>query len=276
MYNSASKIQDCNTIRNKYNIPANKNIVIYLPFPFSPARRLYTEGGNYAWQAAFSGLFLNYETEGEFRLLKIRNLTVFFLKKMLYLIEVMTNFEAIKWVSRRWNEPAVIKEIERFCHNNDLIFIAKPRKKFPYVSQIFKSCSTLIKDNEIQNNPSVLQELFSIAELVIGYQSTAVLESVLNKTPYLNIESPPSFLNNDEARLFFHRCDEGGMYSYEGVVKNMNIPQLINNLHGMNVTDFKFNSQKRSEYMEKFLGEDEPDGAENLLRYLEENNKGFL
>ena len=43
-------------ILKKYKLN-NQNILLYLPFPFNPERAF--RSGNYAWEAAFSGLFSN-------------------------------------------------------------------------------------------------------------------------------------------------------------------------------------------------------------------------
>jgi hypothetical protein len=277
MYNGSSKIINSSFIRKKYNVTSSNKIVLYLPFSFVAFRSKYSKNGSYAWQAAFSGLFLKYKKKGDSKFQKIKNYLVFFLKKIIYLVKVLSDLEALNWLIRRWNEPQVIKEVKKFCDNNDLILIVKPRLKFPYVGQVYKSSRVVIdNDFDTQYNPSLLQELFSISDLVIGYQSTTVLESVLNNTPYLNIEPPPSNLNNDEARLFFHSCDEGEMYNYNGVVKSMKIPELISNLNHMSLSDFKFNAQEKSKYKEKYLGEEDSNSSENLINYLEANKKGFL
>jgi hypothetical protein len=275
MYSGEPKLINKKDIRIKYNIPSDKNIVIYLPFPFYPLRAKYSKKGSYAWQAAFSGLFLNYENNGRTVFMKFKNLLMFLLKKIIYLTKVLMNFEAIIWLLRKWNEPRVIREVKKFCDTNNLILIAKTRKKFPYVKQINESCFSIFEDDS-QHCPSLLQELFSIADLVIGFQSTTVLESVLHNTRYLNIQSSDSILNNDAARLYWHSSNEGDMYKSRGVVNSMKIPELIANFHKMTLNDLNIDSKQKREYMKKYLGDEGSNPSANLVNYLEENKKVFL
>ena len=219
--------------------------------------------------------FIEHKVKSDSKVEKIKNYILFFLKKIIYLTKVLSDLEALNWLIRRWNEPQAIKAIKKFCDNNNLILIVKPRLKCPYVSYVYKSSEFVIDyDFESQHNPSLLQELYSISDLVIGYQSTTVLESVINNTPYLNIELPTSSLNHDEARLFFHSCDEGEIYNYKGVVKNMQIPDLIANFHKMNLSDFEFDTKQKSEYMEKYLGAEDSNCSDNFINHLENNKKG--
>ena len=276
-YKGQSKKLKGSSVRDKYKIKSNKKIVMYLPFSFVTERGKYHKNGSYAWQAAFSGLFLKYKEKGDSKFQKNKNYLVFFLKKIIYLVKVLSDLEALNWLIRRWNEPRALKAVKKFCDKNDLTLIVKTREKYPYINKIYNFSDTVIdSDNDIQQNPSVIQELYSISDLVIGYQSTTVLESILNDTPYLNIELPDSNLNHEESRLFWHTSNEGDMYKYEGVVKSMKIPELITNLEKMKLSDFKFDIKQKKEYMEKYLGSEESNSSDNLIKYLEENKKVFI
>lgn len=274
MYNRKYKDIDDNYIRSKYKISSQKKLLIYLPFPFYPEREKYTKNGSYAWQAAFSGMFLNHNNVNKNWMLM--SYMRFFVKKVVYFSKVIFDREARAWLLKRWSEPKVIDTIKTFCEKNNLILVVKPRGKFPYTKKVYKSADLIINDNDLQHNPSKLQELFPIADLVVGYQSTAVLESILNNIPYLNIECPDSLLNHEESRLYFHRCHSGSMYNFKGVVTNMKIPHLITELHKKNIEEFNINKAQRDLYMEKYVGQESSNPAENFFKVINQSFRDSL
>ena len=271
MYDKKLKNIDKKTIRNKYKISPTKGLLIYLPFPFDPSRAKYTKNGSYAWQAAFAGIYISGIKSGKRKGVKIglKTLLVSAIKKLIYLIKIMGDKEAQIWLIQRWNEPSVFKAIRRFCDNNNLLLVVKPRKKFSFSEDVYRFADIVIDDDESQHYPSKLQELFSIADLAMGYFTTAVIESVLSGVSFINIECPGSLLNNDEARMFFHRYYEGSMYNYKGIVKNISIPQLITEFGEKNLNEFNIDSKARKGYMEKYTGLETPTAAERFFEFLE-------
>jgi len=244
---------DLDKIRTKYGVPHNKKICIYLPFPFYPARAKYVRGGSYAWESAFSGIFTSSEDNNPGQKKRLKSYFVNISRRLLYLSKVLCDKEARRWLFNRWNEPSVIKEVKRFCDANDLFLVVKPRKKFLSTKKVSIIADLVIDDDELQYHPSKLQEIFRISSISIGYQSTAVFESILYNVPFINIEMPKSFFNYEDARIEIHSCRDGGIYNYKGVSYNVKIPELLNTLGDDPLAKYEISSRARENYIREYL-----------------------
>ena len=248
---------DVNAIRKKYEIPNDKQILIYLPFPFYPPRSKYIKNGKYSWEAAFSGIYIdrksfeNFRNDSNF----VKNIR-FFVKKFLYFLEIASCRKSIRWLLNGWSEPKVLKILNSFCKDNNLVMVVKPRTKFPFSRAATKFSDVIIDDDELQQNPSKLQELFSIADLTVGYHSTAVLESIDNDVPYVNIQCPENYFNFEKARVDLHNCDSDGLYNFDGVVSNFKILDFISSFHQKSAREFCFDESRKKMYINKFLRSD--------------------
>jgi len=267
MHSQYNKSIDTNELRRKYGIPAGKNILIYLPFPYLSSRY---DNKEYGWQAAYAGLYINefiHRKQGR-KTFRIRNWFFVLKKKLDCLKQALASYETRKWLFNGWSEPAVIGAVRRFCDKNNLHLVVKSRRKFPFPEHVYNNADVVIDDDESQQYPSKLQELFSIAELTIGCVSSAVLESIYHEVPFVNLEIPESVFQDEDSR-YWNDYGKGSMYNYPGAVYNISVPRMISEFGEIDKSGIKMDQEARKRYMEKFTGPELPTATEKFYEILE-------
>ena len=267
--NSLSNM-DKKFIRMKYNIPENKDILIYLPYPFSPGRK--EKNGDLALQAAYSGLFI----ESKYFLKKkhkSNNIYQNEKRRISYLKQIVKNKEALRFLFKGYNEIRVFRSVKKFCKKNDLYLVVKPRIKFPFPGYIRRNADIVIPDDESQQYPTKLQELFSISKLTIGMLSTAVMESIYYNVPYINIER----LNimSEEPRIeYWHPTHEGSRFAFKGASTKMSIKEMIYDFPKKSIGEFEMNKYAREKYLNLYLGCNDAETPKRIYNYIEEKILG--
>ena len=139
-----------------------KKKLIYLPFPF--LRDRYGKNKNFAFQAAYSGQFINFFTFSINSQNKGYYSSIYSQIKhyILNKIEIFKYFYLINSYYKNYNELNVIKSIRKFCDQNNFEFIVKPRLKFPYINKINKYADKVIFDDESLQYPSLFQKNYLI------------------------------------------------------------------------------------------------------------------
>jgi hypothetical protein len=257
-------------IRRKFGIPPLKNILVYLPYTYSDSKK---HKKSFAWQAAFAGLHIKRRIRKEFEnnAFTIDPLLRRFSRNLSALQRILQEPVGRKWLFNGWNEPAVITAVRAFCDANNLHLVVKPRRKFDFSEAVYEKADLIIDDDESQQYPSKLQELLSIAELCMGYFSTAVIESIYCGTPFINLQCPDE-LFYDPHQHFWCPTSEGSLFSLNGAVWGHKIPDFIRDFGSAPLKKYQMTEMKREEYMKKFTGMITPSAAENLLNHLEAKN----
>jgi hypothetical protein len=236
-------------IRQKYSIPDNSEILIYLPFPFL-ARRFGDK--HFGLQAAWSGVSLNgmgcLGERWEKTLKNLRILRIFW--KLYCLLQIARHPLARSWHLNKISEVNFVRRLKYFCEKNNLFLVIKPRLKFPFPNEFYQLADALILDDESQQNPSRLQELLQVASLTVGGLSTAVLESILAGVPYLNLEIPVSDQPNEWQKALYN-CAPFSIYNFPGVARSVNIDQCLSFASARAWLDLDKNAQRA--YLAKFL-----------------------
>ncbi len=166
---------DRDKVRRKYNIPAGKNIVIYLPYAFEKSKK---KKQSRAWQNAFSEIHVKRKARREFhdggheKLSASQQLS----KYISAFSKILPDKRARTTLFKGWHEPAVINALRAFCDTNDLYLVVKPRRKFDFSEAVHRKADIIIDDDESQQYPSKLQELFTITSLTVALFSTAAIE----------------------------------------------------------------------------------------------------
>ena len=248
-------------IREKYHVPPNKNIVIYLPFPFFPYR---FGDKKFALQGAWTGLSHNGHlcfSEGwEHILTKTGVLKPFW--KIYCLSNVIRSRRALRWLLNGCSEVNLVKDLARFCLDNDFVLIGKPRVKFPFPPKLNDLCSHVIFDDESQQYPSILHELLQIAKLTVGSLSTAVLESVSAGVPYLNIEFPVRDQEcSKDGPWYDYSC--GSKFKFPGVATSVSVSGMSRFYWPESLLNFSSTAQE--DYLRKFMFANHRDSVENVF-----------
>ena len=256
MFDNSLKQINATNIRRKYNIPYNKNIVIYLPYACTKSKK---NKRSRAWQTAFSYMHIKRKTSRQFNDNKSQKFSFQECVPKFFsdIFKILQDQQARQYLLNGWNEPGVIKALRAFCDANNLCLVVKPRRKFDFSEEVYKKADIIIDDDESQQYPSKLQELFSVASLAVGFFSTAVIESVFQKVPFINIETRDErFLEPQQHH--WHPNYKGSLYSYEGVVWNYSISDFIREMPTQDISNFTTISDKRGEYMKMYTGTSTP------------------
>ena len=274
MIGSRNELKSMNTklIRKKYGINEDQKIVVYLPYPVKVKETMNEQSK--AFRLAYAGIYCNM-IKSNMKLNNNMKLMVGFknnilnvLDRIKSIIKILKHHESRRYLIKRYNEPRVFKAVKTFCNNNNLLLIVKPRIKYQITDYVRNNADLCIFDDEKQQYPTILQELFSIADLTIGNFSVAVFESVSYGVPYLNIEgSKLQFLDIAHSSLFSNYDDS--VFNYRSVAYNWNVTKIISEFKNMSIDDFSMKNEDRESYMEKFLGPINGTSANRFYDYLE-------
>ncbi len=230
-----------------------KKKLIYLPFPF--LRDRYGKNKSFAFQAAYSGQFINFFTFSKNSQKKGYYFSIYSQIKhyILNKIEILKYYNLIKRYYDFYNELNVIKSIRKFCDLNNYEFIVKPRLKFPYINKLKKYADKVIFDDESSQYPSLFQKELSTADLVIGSLSSSVYEVVMFKIPYINIEIPEIAFKS-KSNKFMHNYGKNLTYNFDKVVFNYKIENFVTNFKNEKPGKFSLSKKKSELYLKKFCG----------------------
>lgn len=227
--------------------------LIYIPFSYSRLR--FGKNSNFAFQAAYSGLNINFFWFYKSFLKKslIKSILYFLKEKLLCLFEIIKRYTEIKKNIFSENEKEVINSIKEFCKNNDLKFITKPRLKFPFNHNLKLKCDEIIFDSEEKYLPTLFQQQLKNSCLVVGSMSHASIEAIMCNIPYINIKLPDQIYMTNFSR-YFHIPKENSWYNYDGVIYEKSIKEMINSFSRKKINDFKLNKIKQKNFLSSICG----------------------
>ena len=251
-------------IRKDLNIKNNKKALVYLPYPFSFSR------ANKSWPAAYAGLSINFIDTKKLNSLFdrcIAKLKLFFM--FLYMLK---SLQAFYYFLNGFNEKNTIRAIRKFCDNNNLILIIKKRKKHRLSSEGYKLADLVIDDKENNFYPTNFQKILKISKLAIGYNSTAVFESIAMNVPFINLECPSGHFYHKEIEKSYS-AKKGYFLNYKNVVWNFKIPLFLEKFNTLKLYHFALNENSRKEYIKKFLNEDNENNTTTFFDTIEDLNR---
>jgi hypothetical protein len=245
----AFKTINPDAVRAKYGLPPDKDVLLYLPFPYCNRNR------SSAWERAFCGLYANTATapDGSYAHDKKNFLIKDFIQKSWNLLRVMQDPLSRRFLAQGMNEAKVFQTIREFSRRNNLHLVVKPRMKFP-VADYVKECADLVVwDDETQQNPPILKELLTVSRMCVMYYSFASLAAIFAGVYCLNINLPREFFI-DEAHRFWFSSEEGSQFNYPGVIETWEIEDVIERLPQMHVRRFEMSREKKQEFIRNYMG----------------------
>ena len=108
----------------------------------------------------------------------------------------------------KFTEKNLLKKLYKFSKKNDAVLIIKARKKFPILKSAKKFSDYIYYEDDDRFYPTILQELISVSDIVVGYHTTANKEIAPFKKKYINITCPEIFFNNRKDRIERHSLKE--------------------------------------------------------------------
>lgn len=254
-------------VRQKYKIPGNKSILLYLPFPFL---------NNFSWESAFCGILTNtvQVKDGSYIHDKKKNLTDYLSHKLRCLYRIVKDPAALNCWIKGINEEKVFNAVRDFCDKNNLYLVVKPRLKFPVAEIVKRKADLVVWDTEKQQDPPILKELLCLAKLTISYCSSSVLTSVFANVYHLNISLPDDFFNNDPVEKFWYSYEEPSFYDFGGVCESWRIEDVINNFGKTTLKRFEISPVQRLNYIKEYIGFDDYCASKRFFDSLEKNLPG--
>jgi len=206
-------------IRKKWGIPVAQKVVGYFPSPYD------MHGGN-IWGE------MNYaRTSFGVLVSAIRHGKVQHIAKLL----------KIK------RDKHIVRAVRRFCDYNNAVFVAKLRHSRS--APAYLKSAVDIEIGEDGYYPHTALELCSVADVTIGFTSSAALESVAGNTPYLDIEIPyfpkELYINNFTPALSVAA-------DYPGVISSVTADSFVGEVATKSIDEIKMNSDARKKYLDLF------------------------
>jgi len=255
---------DVRQVRSKYGIPKDKDILIYLPFPYN--NRSEKSG----WETAYCGLLTNTKvsSDGMFLHDQKKNLKEYYFQKAYYFSRLLKDPSAFRYWITGVNEGRVFDAVRRFCKKNNLFLVVKPRLKFPIAEPVKKKADLVIWDTEREQNPPVLKELLSIAKLTVSHYSFSVLLSAYAKVFHLNVASPGEMFIN-AAHKFWFSTQAPSFFDFPGICESWKAEEVIKKLGNMPLEHFRVDALKREKYVKEYFTYDDYNSSKRLFEALE-------
>ena len=253
---------DDRTIRREYNIPENRGVFLYLPFPCA------VRNDKSPWEKMFTN-FLDVELYGETKITtKIKNIA----NRVVSFVQVMTDSNTRKSYVMGLNEKNIFKSIRKFCDNENLYLVVKPRQKFPVSRAILKNADLIVWDDENQQDPPVLKELLSVSSVCFSFFSYSVLSSAFTKVFYINTILPFEFFTSKMSKFWFSE-KINSMFNYKGVSESWEIKDVIKKLPSTKLDDLIVDDIRWKEYANIYLGKSDYCSSNRVVSYLEDKLK---
>jgi len=210
-----SQLIDSREVRDRWGIPEEQPVVVLLPYS--------THGtSNSFWSKYIYGQTSRIEQLSR----------VAFARRFKYLSHI--------WYG--WNDSAVVNSVKAFCERNGAYLIVKSRLKDPISSYLQAVADRCVYDETLY--PHTIMEVFSIANLCVGFYSWAVLEAAhagasnLCITPSLEDWREVDHFDENLFKVMLNNV-EGGPFQFKGVSTAMGIPEVISTLPGQTLVDFE-------------------------------------
>lgn len=231
------------TILEKYGLPKDKKIIVYLPFP---------------WRVPFCvWSHIIYKPQN-----KIVKLTRLLLHGAIDKIPEV-------WYSQTADDLQVAKSIRQFADRNNAFFLVKARLKNKIPSYLKKLADKVIYDESYY--PYTIMELMFVAHLCVHFYSDAVKESVVSDTPCICLGPTGRKDWMCYAERFFmdeFSPDPGSYYNFDGVVYNETVDDFAANFSQKNFDNYSFDMENKDRFVEKFLGYSDLRSSERIYNHI--------
>jgi hypothetical protein len=231
------KNYDRNKICEKYGIPPDKKVLIYLSFP---------------WRVEFS-VWSHIIYKPQNKVVKMARL---------FLHHAWKNFSDIFTCA---DDLQVARAIRQFADRNNAFFVVKGRTKNKVPGYLRKIADKVIFDESYY--PYTTMELMYAADLSINFYSEVNKESVMCNTPGICLgPKEPKDWPSYASRFFMEDFSRkpGSFYHFDGVVYNESVDDFAKNFGDKTFDDYKLNQNMKNEYVKKFLGFDDFKSSERI------------
>jgi len=224
-------------VRERLGLPAERPVVLYLPYPTMSNPRTFWLRHVYAPTSRVR-----------------RALAVLGARR----------FDYWHHVASDWNDRRLVTALRAFCDANDALLVVKSRLKDPVPRYTESRADLVLYDPS--HYPATILELLSVSSLCIHFFSSAVYESVFLGVPSLCIAPSADDMGLSPlwSRGLFNVRD-GESYNVPGASYFMSLPQAFDALPGAQLKDFPMDPTSRGHFVHRFLGFDDTRSSERVL-----------
>ena len=216
---------DRNSIREKYNMPLDKKVVLLMPFP------------------KFSSVWIDsvYRPQSKF----LKKAKLIFKGAKEYLPDVEKGIDDL----------AVTRGLREFCDKNNALLVTKGRIKNPVPKYVEKMSDRIFFDDCF--HPYFTLELLAIADLSVSFCSMVVLESIAIGTPSICIMPHEDRIWQPYEVLGLpseFKMGKGSIYNFPGVAYMKSAEHMSRRFGHETFEDYEIEPLCKSGYVEKFFG----------------------
>ncbi len=154
-----------------------------------------------------------------------------------------------------WTERRLVKCLHEFCERNGAVLVAKGREKDPLRPLVVDMVDRHFYDLP-DYDPPILLELLSISDLVVHFDSTAVLEAAAAGVASISIETvgrTADDLRDMGDEVFFNHELEGPL-NYDGVNSYWTLRRFLSDFAQTRLDDFKVDADRCRSYQLRWTG----------------------
>ncbi len=247
-------------IKEKYKLPLDKEVFLYLPFPCAlrnnknPFEKLFTS-------------FLNVQYTSS------DNVTprLFFkqlINRVISFLQVITTKSTRNLLLKGIKEENIFKAIKQFCEKENLYLIVKPRKKFPVSKYVISNADLVVWDDESQQDPPILKELLTVSRICFSYYSLSVLSSVFAKVFHLNASLPGDFFSGERSKFWFSDKNKS-IFNYSGVCESWELEKVKTQLPKTNLRKLTIDKKSWIDYVNKYSGFSDYSSSKRCVDFLQ-------
>jgi len=234
------------SICRKYDLPMDKKIILYLPFP---------------WRVPFCvWSHVNYKPQNKFmKLTRLLRHGCWGQGKEIFNSDMA-------------NDLDVVKSIREFADRNNAFFLVKDRLKNKLPSYLKKLSDKIVYDESYY--PYTIDELMFVSDVCVHFYSDTVKECVISNVPSIclgpqRLEDWPCYF----AMFFIKELSPNPMnyFNYDGLVFNESVESFIEKFPNQTFDNYAFKAENKDKFVQKYLGYSDFNSSKRIYDHL--NNR---
>lgn len=173
-------------------------------------------------------------------------------------------YSMIPEIIRIPRDENIVRAVKAFCVRNGAQMVAKLRHSRPPKRYLAEAADLVLSEESFY--PHTALELFSIADVVIGFTTTGAVEAVAAGSSYIDVELP--FFPKKEY-ISYLAPSLAVTEKHEGIIWSLPAGQFVEKMQTAKLQDFKLDEKQRIYYLNKYMSGSIFDGGERLLDIIE-------
>lgn len=244
MLDQRALVQDAAAVRRKYGLPPDRPVVLFMSMKIDVEKgtrfgeRRLRWGGGPAWVRATIA-----KATGRARLVP----------------EIMTGNP----------HRELAHAVQDFCRRNGAVLVVKSREKNgdPW---FIRGMADVLVESDDEVFPYSSMQLMAIADLCVHFQSGAVLEAAFCGVPSLSVKVPPPYPRDNPAFEELWDAKPHSFQNWEGIVWSADLRGAAALLAARTLGDFAVRPEALRDYVERYVGFDDPNSSQRVLAVIEE------